>query len=160
MGKSVLALMLLTGLRFFRTSNSCVSDWLTPYRRILSKHIGTLLMTGAARADCGLDVDPVALDADRNGDLSREETGGTALGPVFDRVDRNGDSVISQYEFAGRCVSMKETADESDGEPSAVERKAAEKVERQRNRTESRVDQKTDSVMDKAVDKALDGLFD
>lgn len=124
-----------------------------------------LLSTGAlGEEDCGLaDLDPIALDKNKNGALSRDEAQGSALAWEFDRVDANGDGIISQPEFANRCNPQSAEAEKAEREPAAAEKAAAEKAERQKSRqaskVEGRVDKETDEAVDGAIDKGLDRLF-
>lgn len=137
-----------------------------------------------AAAACGLNVNPGALDTNRNAELSREETRGTVLAAVFDKVDANGDGVIGQPEYARRCQSLGATrqapsrpqdtagqdpeteaadedkkAAESGWEDTAVGKAAQRQAERQQNRVNDRVNQETQEAADKAVEDALDSLF-
>lgn len=118
-----------------------------------------------AQAGCGLEADPAKLDQDWNAELSHEEVRGSSLEPVFDRVDRNGDGVIGQPEFAARCSAMTEDGGGSRAErpPAAAQLvgdKARRQARRQRSRTESRLDRETDRAVDSALDRAVNSLFD
>lgn len=123
-----------------------------------------------AQADCGLaNLDPIALDKNQNAEISRDEAQGTTLAWAYDKVDTNGDGIISQPEFAARCSSYQSTGGGQPGaatvkdEPSALEKAAAEKAsqqkERQVRKVEGRVDQETDKAVDSVIDRGLDRLF-
>lgn len=123
---------------------------------------GLLSTAAPVLADCGLDVNPASLDSNGNAELSRNETRGSALAGVFDRVDTNNDGVISQTEYVHRCESLRATA--SDGaatgwEDTVAGQKARRQQDRQRNRVNQRVNQETDKATDSMVDKALNAIF-
>lgn len=127
---------------------------------------GALTAAGAGPASagsgCGLDVDPAALDSNHNAELSRNETAGSALADVFDRVDSNGDGVISQPEFAGRCASLQATENKdwaAGWDDTVAGEKAQRQTDRQKSRVNSRVDQETDKATDSMVDKAMGAIF-
>lgn len=121
--------------------------------------------------NCALtDLNPVALDKNKNGAISRDEAADSVLAWSFDQVDSNKDGIIDQPEFAQRCnpqaqAQAANTARTSTAkaEPNALEKVATEKtdrqVQRQSNKAESRVDQETDKAVDKAVNRGLDRLF-
>jgi len=63
-----------------------------------------LLAQTVSAQECNLaTLDPLALDKNQNGVINREEAQGTALTWVFNKVDSNGDGIISKPEFAKRC---------------------------------------------------------
>lgn len=66
----------------------------------------TAVLAPSAAASCGLDVDAGALDTNRDAQLSRAEVRGTALAPVFDRIDTNRGGTVSQPEYVDRCSSL------------------------------------------------------
>ncbi len=52
-----------------------------------------------AQQDCGLtDLDPIALDKNKNAEISRDEAQGTTLAWAFDKVDSNNDGVVSRIQ--------------------------------------------------------------
>lgn len=123
-----------------------------------------------AQQDCGLaNLDPIALDKNQNAEISRDEAQGTTLAWAYEKVDTNGDGIISQPEFAARCSSYQSAGGDQSGtakvkeEPSALEKAAAEKAsqqkERQARKVEGRVDQETDKAVDSVIDRGLDRLF-
>lgn len=142
-----------------------------PSFNILSFKILTIALLTAPFAfaeDCNLkDLDPIALDKNKNGAISRDEADGSLLAWVFNKVDANSNGLIDSSEFMNRCnaVATKTAQAEvkKDAEPGAVEAAVVEKADRQVDRAgaqaESRVDKETDEAVDKAVNKGLDRLF-
>lgn len=124
--------------------------------------VGSFLFVAAAQAqDCPLaNLDPFALDKNQDGRISRTEAEGSTLAWSFDQVDQNGDGVINQQEFSGRCAAF---AKAEPREPTAAEQAAAAKAERQKgrqgNRVNQRVDKETDKAVDGVIDRGLDRLF-
>lgn len=114
---------------------------------------------------CGLDVNPVEIDANRDAVLSRDEVKGTQLAWVFDKVDTDDNGNISQMEYMQRCDSIapgtaEKTAPETATESGVVEDKADRQLDRQKDNVDDRIDEETDEAADKAVDSVLDSIFD
>lgn len=120
--------------------------------------VALLAIPALSHASCGLEgLDPVVLDRNGNGQISRDEAAGTALAWAFDTVDGNGDGVIDQPEFGARCASYTTSAASSaPRDPTVVERVAVEKAEEQKQRQQSRVGQRVDQEANNAVDGLID----
>lgn len=121
-----------------------------------------MALAGPAAANCGLNVNPAALDRNSNAELSRNEVSGTALAGVFGRIDTNNDGVISQTEYANRCNSLRAT--NNDGWNSGwADNVAGERAERQQrrqeNRINNRINRESDRATDSAVDKVMGAIF-
>jgi|GEM_PF-3188613 hypothetical protein len=124
--------------------------------------LSALALAAPAAAGCGLNVNPAALDSNRNAELSRNETAGSPLAGVFDRVDTNHDGTISQSEYAARCSSLRATNNngwDSGWEDSVAGERAERQRERQNNRINNRVNRETDRASDSAVDKVMGAIF-
>lgn len=123
----------------------------------------TAFLAPSALADCGLNLNPAALDTNNDAQLSRAEVSGSPLEPVFDRVDTNGDGVISQTEYASRCSSLQATEkngwDTSGWEDTAAGKRAERQKNRQQNRVDNRIKRETDKASDSAVDKVMGTIF-
>lgn len=129
--------------------------------------LGIMCVSGASFAGCGLDGNPVAMDADGNAQLSKDEVKGTKLAWVFDKVDTDNNNVISQTEYSGRCQAIQTPLPENDPapesedtDPGVVEKKTSRQVERQKNNVDNRVNNEVDEAADEAVDGVLDSIFD
>jgi hypothetical protein len=111
---------------------------------------------------CGLAaLDPVALDRNGNGQISRDEAAGTALAWAFDSVDANGDGAVDQPEFGARCANYDAAgtapvSSEVARDPTVVERVAVEKAEEQKTRAQGRIGQRVDQEANNAVDGLID----
>lgn len=135
----------------------------------LALGIAALVALPSLAHACGLAaLDPVALDRNGNGQISRDEVAGTALAWAFDRVDANADGAIDQPEFDARCASygaaaIPAAATEAPREPTVVEQVAIEKAEEQRERAQGRIgqriDQETNNAVDGLIDKGLGKIF-
>lgn len=133
-----------------------------PYLLGFCAGLCALALTGTAAASCGLDLNPGALDRNHNSELSRDETAGTALEGVFDRVDTNRDGAISQSEYTGRCASLqakKNSGWDSGWEDSVAGKRAERQSDRQQNRVNNRINSETDKATDSAVDKVMGAIF-
>lgn len=159
------------------------------YSLILALVGGCAAASPAFAESCGLNVNPGKLDSNHNAELSRDETRGTALEPVFDIVDQDNNGIISQVEYAQRCGMIdqanaaKKTRSRSQGdsqasEPAQAKADASEKkssdssdsgwgdsvvgkkAKRQTDRQERHVEDRVDKETDKATDKAVDKALD
>lgn len=120
------------------------------------------LVAAPAAAGCGLNVNPAALDTNHNAQLSRAETYGTPLAPVFDRIDSNRDGVISQPEYANRCANLQTAGNrgwDSGWDDSVVGKRVERQQSRQQDRVNNRINQETDKATDNLMDKAMGALF-
>ena len=117
-------------------------------------------LAAPAAANCGLDVNPGALDRNQNARLSRGEVYGSPLAPVFDRVDTDNNGFISQSEYANRCYSLQASAGNNNGwHDSPVGQRVQKQQQRQQNRINNRVNRETNETADGMVDKVMGAIF-
>lgn len=116
-----------------------------------------LFAASFANAECGLaNLDPIALDRNGNGEISRDEAAGTTLAWAFDNVDTDRNAVLSQAEFMARCNTYQSASVEAPRERTVVEEVAIGKAEEQKERQESRIGQRVDQEANNAVDGLID----
>lgn len=132
--------------------------------------LGAVTLTGCATnsssngaTGCNINVNAAALDTNGDTKLSRAEVRGSALESVFDRVDSNGDGVISQSEYVNRCSSLRATQNDDNNasgwDDTVVGKRADRQSKRQQNRVDRRVNQETDQATDTLIDKIMGKIF-
>jgi hypothetical protein len=117
-------------------------------------------LVSPAAANCGLSVNPGALDTNDNAALSRAEAYGSPLAPVFDRIDTNRNGAISQQEYANRCYSLQASTNNNAGwNDSVVDKRVQQQQQRQQNRVNNRINRETNEATDGMVDKVMGAIF-
>lgn len=117
-------------------------------------------LAGPATAGCGLNLNPAAMDSNNNAELSRAEAYASPLAPVFDRVDTNRDGLISQTEYANRCIALRASGNDNNGwHDSPVGQRVQKQQQRQQNRINDRVNRETNEAADGMVDKVMGAIF-